>query len=64
MSRLPAGYDLEQDQDGDWILYPPEDVTIVSVPGEGFFIGRCDEDTALSDALELLATIDKAGAKP
>lgn len=60
--KLPEGYTLEQDGDGDWILVPPEDVTIFSQPGEGLLIGTCDYDTALSDALEWLGpAIDAAG---
>lgn len=57
---LPIGYSLEQDQDGDWILVPPEDVTIFSVPGEGLLIGTCDRETALADALEYLAGLAAA----
>lgn len=49
--KLPEGYSLEKDQDGDWILIPPADVTIFSVPGEGLLIGQCDYATALNDAL-------------
>ncbi len=60
--RLPVGYELEQDQDGDWILWPPMDVTIFSAPGEGLLIGRCDYETALSDALEYLNGFHYAAA--
>lgn len=55
-STLPAGYTLEQDQDGDWLLCPPDDVTLFSEPGEPLLIGTCDEETALSDALGFLLT--------
>jgi hypothetical protein len=58
MGALPEGYSLEQDADGDWLLVPPETVTIFSVPGEPLFIGTCDRGTALSDALAFLAEID------
>jgi hypothetical protein len=37
-ANLPAGYSLEPDADGDFWLYPPEDVTIFSVPGEGWLV--------------------------
>lgn len=53
--NLPSGFELEKDSDGDWILYPPETVTIVSVPGEGLLIGTCDYETAIGDALEYLS---------
>ena len=45
---------LEQDDDGDWLLVPPSDVTIFSVPGEPLLIGTCDEETARQDAIEWL----------
>ncbi|KQM88630.1 hypothetical protein ASE67_02500 [Sphingomonas sp. Leaf23] len=35
---LPVGYELEQDIDGDWVLIPPADVTIFSMPGEGWLV--------------------------
>ncbi len=54
---LPHGYSLDQDDDGDWILSPPESVTIFSAPGEGLLIGQCDRNTALMDALDHLATV-------
>jgi len=50
---------LELDSDGDWILWPPTDVTIFSAPGEGFLIGRCDEATARRDAEEYLAELGR-----
>ena len=37
-AKLPDGYTLEQDDDGDWWLFPPADVTIFSAPGEGWLI--------------------------
>lgn len=55
-TALPEGYSLEQDGDGDWVLMGPPDVVLFSEPGEGLLIGRCDEATALSDALEHLAS--------
>lgn len=51
------GCELEQDDDGDWILIPPEDVTIFSIPGEGYLIGRCDRKTAAADAHRYLAAL-------
>jgi hypothetical protein len=53
---LPVGYSLEQDGDGDWVLMGPPDVILYSEPGEGRLIGKCDEATALADALEHLAS--------
>lgn len=38
MSGLPTGYSLEQDGDGDWLLFPPESVIIFSTPGEGWLV--------------------------
>jgi hypothetical protein len=29
---------LEQDDDGDWVLIPPVDRTIFTVPGEGWLV--------------------------
>lgn len=49
---------LELDGDGDWILWPPTDVTIFSAPGEGLLVGRCDEETARQDAEKYLAAIE------
>lgn len=57
MPELPDGYTLEKDDDGDWVLVPPEGVTIFSTPGEGLLIGVCTEDEALSDALDWLAKL-------
>lgn len=37
-SSLPEGFTLEQDDDGDWLLIPPQTVTIFSVPGEPWMI--------------------------
>lgn len=55
-AALPDGYSLEQDGDGDWVLMGPPDVILFGEPGEGLLIGKCDEATALSDALEYLAS--------
>ena len=60
MAELPEGYTLAQDDDGDWILIPPPDVTIFSEPGEGLLIGQCDHATALADALAHLTAIANA----
>lgn len=59
--ELPPGYSLDQDSDGDWVLIPPADVTIFSVPGEPLLIGPCDRATALYDAIEHLQGIDISG---
>ena len=55
-ATLPEGYSLEQDADGDWVLLGPPDVILYREPGEGLLIGKCDEATALADALEHLAS--------
>ena len=49
-ASLPAGYALWADQDGDWWLDCPDDVTLFSLPGEALLIGECDIATALADA--------------
>lgn len=51
---LPPGYSLEEDQDGDWLLYGPPDVVLFSEPGEPLLIGTCDRETALADAIRIL----------
>ena len=53
--KLPAGYSIEQDQDGDWLLIGPPNAVLVSEPGEPLLIGTCDEATALADALDFLS---------
>ena len=56
---IPADFSLEQDDDGDWILFPPVDATIFSIPGEGWLVtdafmqGRdwgCEADVAAACA--------------
>lgn len=65
-STLPAGYELEQDSDGDWVLIPPADITIFSVPGEGWLVtddfmvsrdwnSRADVEAACLDFLVVAA---------
>lgn len=54
LDTLPPGFELEQDEDGDWVLIPPPDVTIVSEPGEPLLIGDVDYKFALEDALQIL----------
>ncbi len=61
-NKLPDGFTLEQDQDGDWVLFPPANVTIFSTAGEGLLIGKCDYETALSDALMHLEDITDRAA--
>lgn len=59
-NRLPEGYRLDRDQDGDWILSGPPHVILFSEPGEGLLIGDCDEETAIADALEAIAAAQNA----
>lgn len=54
LASLPDGFELVEDEDGDWVLIPPSDVTIFSEPGEPLLIGECDYETALGDALAWL----------
>lgn len=58
MENFRFGCTLEKDDDGDWILWPPANVTIFSAPGEGLLIGSCDAETAIADSHAYLATID------
>lgn len=53
--ELLVGYSIEQDDDGDWVLIPPENVTIFSVPGEGVLLSASNESDALAEALNYLA---------
>lgn len=52
---LPQGYSVEQDTDGDWILLPPSNVTIYSLPGEGIILSPDDGAAALIEAQTILA---------
>lgn len=62
---LPEGFTVEQDYDGDWILCPPDGVTIFSDPGEGWLVtadymqGRSWENQAdvIAACCEYLAAI-------
>lgn len=38
MAKLPDGFTLERDQDGDPVLVPPPGVAIFSAPGEGWLV--------------------------
>lgn len=38
MAKLPEGFTLERDSDGDPILIPTLDVVIFSEPGEGWLV--------------------------
>jgi hypothetical protein len=54
--KLLPGYCVERDSDGDWVLIPPEDVTIFSAPGEGVLLGAQSESDAFAEAIDYLAT--------
>lgn len=54
-TQLPEGYELDQDQDGDWLLIGPPDVVLFSEPGEPILLAGFDQEAALAEALELLA---------
>lgn len=38
MASIPDGYSVVQDDDGDWLLVPPDHVTIFSMPGEAWLV--------------------------
>lgn len=69
---LPPGYTLEADSDGDWLLVPPEGVTIFGEPGEGWIVtddymkGRDYDSRAdvLAAALDYLAAIGEPAPNP
>lgn len=59
ITALPEGFTVERDSDGDWVLVPPEDVTIFSVPGEGYLLDAETEDEARSAAITYLRSIEE-----
>jgi hypothetical protein len=62
MSDLKFGCTVEQDNDGDWIICPPDHITIFSVPGEGVLLGAMTEAEAMQEAAEYLACITEEEA--
>lgn len=52
---LPQGYSVEKTTADDWILLPPSDVTIYSVPGEGIILAAEDAAAAVVEAKGILA---------
>ena len=64
-SELKFGCSVEQDSDGDWVIVPPIDVTIFSVPGEPFLLAASTEQEANEEASAYLNAIlaDEGGAK-
>lgn len=54
---LKFGCSVEQDSDGDWVIVPPLDVTIFSVPGEPFLLAASTEQEAHEEALAYLAML-------
>ncbi len=53
---------VEQDTDGDWIICPPDHITIFSEPGEGVLLGATTKAEAMLEAEEYLASITEADA--
>lgn len=58
---LLQGYEVVQDSDGDWVLIPPEDVTIFSVPGEPLLLAAVTEGEAVAEASGFLASVERDG---
>lgn len=59
MMQLPVGYSVElstfDDDSKEWVLYPPPDVVIFSVEGEGVILfDATDYDSAMRYAVEYL----------
>lgn len=55
INNLPNGYEVCRDDDGDWVLIGPENVTIFSVPGEPVVLWDAkDERSAVTEALKYL----------
>ena len=53
-AKLPDGYFVERDSDGDFVLIPPPDVTIFSEPGEPVLLGADNKASARIEALDYL----------
>ena len=53
---------VERDTDGDWIICPPDHITIFSEPGEGVLLGAMTEAEAMQEAAEYLDGITEADA--
>lgn len=54
---LPFGCVVTQDSDGDWVIQPPDDVTIFSVPGECVLLSAETEHEAVIEAHEYLRAL-------
>lgn len=53
---LPQGYSVWSDEEGDWWLMPPSDVTIFSVPGESLLlVESASYGEAVREAMAFLA---------
>jgi len=57
MDDLKFGCTVEQDTDGDWIICPPDHITIFSEPGEGVLLGAMTKAKAMQEAAEYLDCI-------
>jgi hypothetical protein len=56
-NKLPIGYKVCQDSDGDWVLIGPEDVIIFSVPGEPVLLGANNKEAAIIEAAQYLRRV-------
>lgn len=61
--NLKFGCVVEQDSDGDWIICPPADVKIFSVPGEAVLLRSTSEADAIKEAKEYLSAISDEETK-
>ncbi len=55
---LRFGCTVEIDTDGDFVICPPDDVTIFSVPGEGVLLAADNLAAAILEADEYLSLFD------
>ena len=60
--KLPFDCTVERDSDGDWVICPPDNVTIFSVPGEGYLLAASTEEDAVQEAQAYLAGITEEEA--
>jgi hypothetical protein len=61
MSRLPDGYEIVIDDDGDFWLVGPVDVTLFSEPGEPLLL--CESSTMDEAEAEAIRAISAESAK-
>jgi len=63
LPSLPPGYDIDLDEDGEWVLSTPEDV-VIDGQSDGIVLATEDEDDAEGAYLDGLAILVDAFAPP